>query len=310
MEYDPALVPQKNRERLKEWDFYSFTAPGHYFELTMADISWLSFAASSFRDFVTGEVVNNLAIINGADVLSLPHGSYENLLLQNGDLHVSVTLEGGKRILGFHFPKSLTGPQMSGELNVEDDPAWEFLATAAPFKNPGYFFYTNKIVALPVSGRVDAAGKAYTFSSADSFAVLDWGRGVWPQKFEWGWAVAAGMVDGKRVGFNIGFGDEDPSRFTGSAVVVDGVLHKMGVIDWFYPKDDVMKNWSFRSGDGRFDVVLEPFLDQSARMDLGAYATDTTKVQGMVSGRIVLDDGSELRLDGIMGFAEHCLQRW
>jgi hypothetical protein len=172
------------------------------------------------------------------------------------------------------------------------------------------FFYTDKMVALPASGHVEADGKEYSFSSDDSYAVLDWGRGVWPEEFEWGWAIAAGMAEGKRVGFNIGFGEEDNSRGSGNAVVYDGVLHKLGEIEWSYNQDDIMQPWHFESGDGRFNVTLEPSHDVSTEIDLIVYSTDTIKVHGRASGTVVLDNGKRVDIDNLQGFAEHCFQRW
>jgi hypothetical protein len=122
--------------------------------------------------------------------------------------------------------------------------------------------------------------------------------------------VAAGEANGKRVGFNIGFGEENNARASGNSVVYDGVLHKLGEIDWSYDRTDIMQPWYFQSRDDRFDMVLEPFLDQSARIDLGIYSTDTTKVQGNVSGRMVLDDGTMVAVQDMLGFSEHCLQKW
>ena len=48
--------------------------------------------------------------------------------------------------------------------------------------------------------------RTYTFDPADSFAVLDWGRGVWTYKNTWYWGSASGLVDGEPFGFNIGYG--------------------------------------------------------------------------------------------------------
>lgn len=310
MEYVPSRIQEKNKKRLKEWDFYAITSPDYYLEVTLADISWAILAAVSFIDYQTKKVSSNLYFDVNSQLLSLPTHSYENATFEKDTLFLSFTTGDKKRILNFNFPKSIVGPRIKGTIELRDDPEEDFLATAAPFQKPDFFFYTNKIVALPASGDVEVANKTYSFAPDKSFAVLDWGRGVWPEEFEWGWAVAAGTVDGKRLGFNIGFGDEDNSRFSGNAVVFDGVLHKMGNINWSYTKDDIMKPWHFKGDDGRFNIVLEPFYDQSAKIELGIYAANITKVHGMLSGCIILDDGTELRINGILGFAEHCFQKW
>ena len=100
------------------------------------------------------------------------------------------------------------------------------------------------------------------------------------------------------------------SRTTGNSVVVDGVLHKLGKIDWSYTENDIMPPWYFRSQDDRFDMVLEPFYDQSNEIDLGAYYMKTIKVHGRVGGYVVLDDGTAVEIEDFIGFAEHAFQRW
>lgn len=59
---------------------------------------------------------------------------------------------------------------------------------------------------MPATGYVEYEGKTYEFPEGESFGLLDWGRGVWTYKNTWYWGVAQGMVDGKRIGWNIGYG--------------------------------------------------------------------------------------------------------
>lgn len=311
MTFDREAVPESSRPRYKEWDFYCITSPDGYLELTLANISWAVLASVNFVDYRTKETSSNLHFGHHVDELILPPDPYGSASYDKNGRRVAFGYAQDARTLEFDFPETfLVGPRMRGRIQIQDDPQHQQLATAMPFDAPGSFFYTNKMVAMPASGTIEVADKSYAFDSSRSFAVLDWGRGVWPHEFEWGWAVAAGMVDGKRLGFNIGFGDEDNSRASGNSVVFDGILHKLGTINWTWAKDDVMQPWHFKSEDGRFDVVLGPFFDQSGTLDLGEYYAKLGKVHGTASGRIVLDDGAVVEIAGIRGFAEHAVQRW
>lgn len=49
-------------------------------------------------------------------------------------------------------------------------------------------------------------GRSYQFDPEDSFAVLDWGRGVWTYHNTWYWGSASYHVDGVPFGWNIGYG--------------------------------------------------------------------------------------------------------
>ena len=52
------------------------------------------------------------------------------------------------------------------------------------------------------------------FDSKDTFAILDWGRGVWTYKNTWYWSSATGEIDGVPFGFNLGYGFGDTSKAT------------------------------------------------------------------------------------------------
>ena len=310
MEYDRDLVSEEMRGRLKEWDFYAISGPDFYVDLTLADIAWAAFAGVMFVDYRTGEMRTNLCLGFDEDVVDLPADPYESTTFDRNDCHVSITVGEDSRTLHFDFPDSPFFSPLRGDIIIEDDPSEESLATAFPFHRMDLFFYTNKIVALPASGTVEADGVVYAFPPCDSIAVLDWGRGVWPEEFEWGWAVAAGMVDGTKFGFNIGFGDEDGLRGTASSLVYDGVLHKLGEIEWEYDEDDIMASWPFCSDDGRFDAILKPTYDQSGTLNLLVCYTRVIKVHGRVSGSVVLDDGTVVSFSDVMGFAAHTFQKW
>ena len=86
------------------------------------------------------------------------------------------------------------------------------MVNVIPFRNPRHFVYVQKIVCMPALGEVNLGGEIYKFEgeSNDSYASLDWSRGVFPYRTEWWWSYASGKVDGKYFGFNIdyGFGTE------------------------------------------------------------------------------------------------------
>ena len=82
------------------------------------------------------------------------------------------------------------------------------MVIATPFDKDKHFYYNQKINCMRAEGTVTYGyhNRTYTFDPADSFAVLDWGRGVWTYKNTWYWGSASGLVDGEKFGFNIGYG--------------------------------------------------------------------------------------------------------
>ena len=311
MEYNREKLTDEQKKRLKEWDFYSVYNSDYCFEITMANITWMVLITISLSDYKTNEKFSNMRILFNTDALTPPLNPYDNEIFDRGGVYSAYTYAEGIKTLTFDFPKSVIfGPEIKGKIEIQDDPADDSLATSAPFKETGSFFYTDKVFAKRASGSVFIKGNEYTFSENNSYAVLDWGRGVWPKEFEWGWAVASGEVNGKVLGLNFGWGEEDSSRFQASAIVYDGIVHKMGKIKWDYNPDDIMQPWHFKSDDGRFDITMECDFDHSQEINLYVYYMKTIQPRGMFSGHVVLDDGTVLEVKDILGFAEHCFQKW
>ncbi len=110
------------------------------------------------------------------------------------------------------------------------------------------FQFTAKHHSLPTSGFVKIGDKRYDFNPDYSFAVLDYGRGIWPRKAEWNWAMASQRLGGRRIGLNFGGKWTDGTGMTENAVFVDGVMTKIHEDVLFtYNKKNFMKPWKIRT---------------------------------------------------------------
>ena len=68
--------------------------------------------------------------------------------------------------------------------------------------------------------------------------------------------------------------------------------------------------WRFSSSDGRFELTFAPILDRAANSDIGLIKSDQHQVFGRFTGEVVLDDGSKLSIENLLGFAEKVHNRW
>ena len=156
--------------------------------------------------------------------------------------------------------------------------------------------------------------KEYVCTLEDTFAVLDWGRGVWTYDNTWYWGSASGLADGVPFGFNIGYGFGDTSAASENALFYGGKIHKLSRITFEIPvkdgKEDYLSPWTFTSDDGRFDMAFSPILDRAACIDLKLLISDQHQVFGRFTGKAVLDDGTVIRVRDLTGFAEKVHNRW
>ena len=192
----------------------------------------------------------------------------------------------------------------------------ESIVIATPFKeNPKAFYYNQKIVGIPASGKVKFGDKEIEFSEKDTFAILDWGRGVWPYKNTWYWGSACGEKDGKVLGFNIGYGFGDTTNATENIVFFGGFSHKLDEVTFNIPQNEkggyeYEQSWTITSNDGRFEMLFEPIIDRKSCTDIWVLKSDQHQVFGKFSGKIVLDDKSIVEIKDFLGFAERVVNKW
>ena len=191
------------------------------------------------------------------------------------------------------------------------------MVIATPFAGaPDHFYFNQKVNCMTARGSVRFDGQEYVFDPATSFAVLDWGRGVWTYKNTWYWGSASGLVDGVPFGFNIGYGFGNTRAASENMLFYKGRAHKLSQVTFHIPGDggkatpDYMRPWTFTSDDGRFEMDYTPVLDRASCSDVGLIKSDQHQVFGVFNGRAVLDDGTVLNVKGLPGFAEKVINKW
>jgi hypothetical protein len=142
--------------------------------------------------------------------------------------------------------------------------------------------------------------------------VLDVGRGRWPYSTRWNWGGGAGpATTGEVVGIQIGGKWTEGTGFTENGIIVDGRLHKLGrELAWYYDWERPTGPWRVVDPGGRMDLTLQPTYDKHTRVEALVLGTEVHQVFGTWSGTVVTDEGAELVLDGIVGFAEESRSRW
>lgn len=207
------------------------------------------------------------------------------------------------------------GNPIDGSVTLTKPPK-DSMVIATPFAgHPRAFYYNQKLVGMRASGEVTFRERQYRFDPTDSFAILDWGRGVWTFDNTWYWSSAAGEIGGKVFGFNLGYGFGDTSAATENMLFYDGMAHKLDQVTFQIPQkgngeDDYMTPWRFTSNDGRFEALFEPVLDRSAMTKVGPLCSDQHQVFGTFTGSAVLDDGTRISMDRFFGFAEKVRNKW
>ena len=71
-----------------------------------------------------------------------------------------------------------------------------------------------------------------------------------------------------------------------------------------------MKDWTFTDNLGRFNLTFKPVIDRFDNTDLIVLGSCQHQVFGLLSGEVVLDDGTKVEFKDKLGFAEHVKNKW
>jgi hypothetical protein len=140
------------------------------------------------------------------------------------------------------------GKELQAQFLINEPESHESLNVVVPWSER-VFQFTAKNNTLPAEGKVDLNGVEVAFEAKNSFATLDFGRGVWPYKGFWNWAsFSTRLPDGRTLGTNFGAGWTDNTGSTENALCVDGHLIKLSEdVSFTYSTQDFKAPWRLQT---------------------------------------------------------------
>ena len=176
-----------NKTRIKEWDYYLINNGRFALALTVDDNGYMGLDSISLLNLEEGwEITKSPMSFMPLGRRRMPETSAVGDVKHAGAHHsISFINDGsGKRVLSARM--SDFGPEglLCANIELTDEPE-ESMVICTPFDKAGHFYFNQKINCMRASGQVYYGGRCYEFDPAESFAVLDWGRGVWTYHNTW-----------------------------------------------------------------------------------------------------------------------------
>ena len=303
--------------RIKEWDYYLIMNGRWGVALTIDDNSYMGLLGFSLLDFSRPwEHTCNIIYPFPGGKTGFPASSAEGdvaVKRKNADFCFKVLPDGTRKLTAW-VQNFMNKKPIAAEFTLTEEPA-DSMVIVTPFaEDKKAFYYNQKINCMKAAGRVEFDGQVIEFDPEESYATLDWGRGVWTYKNTWYWGSGNGTVEGRPFGFNIGYGFGDTSAASENMLFYDGTAHKLEQLTFLIPqkdgKDDFMSPWKFTSSDGRFEMDFTPVLDRASCTNVGIICSDQHQVFGYFNGTATLDDGTVLKIENLLGFAEKVYNKW
>ncbi|WP_182903720.1 DUF2804 domain-containing protein [Microbispora sp. H10830] len=285
--------------RRKRWEYWGIVTPRHIIGLVASSLDYAAVNGVYVLDRDTRVETARDVVVPLARGAVFPDRSGAGTASVRGG---GVTIDIEQSASGSAIRAVAAGVELDVEVPLPE--GHESLGVVVPW-GPNRFQYTVKDVGRPVRGRLRLASAEFTIDEAESFAVLDHGRGKWPYSITWNWAAGSGP--GRAI--QLGGKWTDGTGSTENALFVGGRLHKIGdELEWSYDRADWLRPW--RITGPRVEVEFHPFHEKAARTELGLVGNETHQCFGHFSGRARADDGAWVDLDGLTGWAEEARNRW
>jgi len=297
--------------RKKKWHYWMVTGPEHLFSVTVASVDYLSLVVVYTLEYETGRLFRDeqVRVLSDGGV-SYSEGVYGEILLNSRRYGIRIRHAPDGVRMEVDGRSRFGGTRIEAKLEFAVPPGHETLNVAVPWSRKRFQF-TSKQNTLPARGTVRVGGSEYRYDSGDSFACLDFGRGVWPWRTAWNWASCSTVQQGRTVGLNFGARWTDGTGTTENGIVVDGRLEKLSEqVEFRYDPKRYHDPWRLRTEETRrVDLTFRPFYDLQSSLNLGLLKTGVHQMFGRYSGRIE-HNGTEVEIRDAVGWAEEHRARW
>ena len=319
--YALSLVKEYNRKmihglkwRIKEWDYYYIGNQDHGLCLTISDVSFLALISVTFLNFKTKEQPAKTVLKPFTfGKIGLPSTSKQgDVSFKNKDIDISFVHEDNKRHLKVKLANFIGDKELNADVILEETQS-DTIVVSTPFFKKRHFYYNQKINLMKSTGQVSIGNDVYDLSK-DTYALLDWGRGVWTYKNTWYWSSLNSIYQGKTIGFNLGYGFGDTSTHSENIFYYDGRSYKLDDVKFEIPvdekgKDEFLKEWKFTSNKGDINLTFKPILNRHDDTNVLIIRSKQNQVFGLFSGYFIVDD-KKIEFANLLGFAEKVYNRW
>ncbi len=240
----------------------------------------------------------------------MPTQVLESVSFSSSEMTIDMTYIHNETHLSVSIP-NFDGDGLRANLVIQHPPADESLNVVIPW-NRKTFQFTGKHHTLPTSGHVTIGNRRFIFMPEESFAVLDYGRGVWPREATWNWGMASQRVRGRRIGLNLGGKWTDGTGMTENAVFVDGKMTKIHEDLLFdYDREDFMQRWKVKTKfTNQVSLTFSPFFERVAATNAGLVKSEVHQMFGYYDGTILLENGETLVIQQMLGCIEEHRAKW
>ncbi len=297
--------------RKKRWNYWCITTQQFAFSVCIADVDYLGLASAYFINFNKKEILEQTIVIPFGIGFSMPPIVDASVKFKHKKINLNFKCyNGGIEILA--KSKHFQGKRLNAEIFVYKPENHETLNVVIPWSK-SKFQFTSKQNCLPAEGTITIGGESHTLNRQDSFACLDYGRGIWPYKTAWNWASAAGWQNQNKVLIGLQFGGKwtDGTGMNENGICLNGKLFKISEdMDFSYDRKNFMKQWTIKTKiSDTVNLFFKPFFERVSRTNLIFLYTEVHQLFGHFFGQVKVED-KYIEIKDLIGWVEEQVALW
>ena len=295
--------------RKKKWNYWCVFGEEIMFSATISHLDYAAVCFVYFLEYETQRYFELTTTIPIGTSIKMSEQVLETVKFCNKDLTVQISYLEGRTYLTV-ICTDFDGEPLHADITIQHPEDDESLNVVIPWSSK-MFQFTAKHHTLPATGTVKLGHRQYNLKE-ECFAVLDYGRGVWPRNAIWNWGMASQMQKGKRIGLNFGGQWTDGTGMTENAIFIDGKMTKIHEdVLFHYDRENFMKPWLIKTKfSDTVSLTFTPFFERIAKTDAKLVKSEVHQMVGYYNGTINIPEGKAIPIQQMLGCIEEHVARW
>jgi len=300
----------KNFMRKKKWNYWCVYGEDLLFSATISHLDYAAVCFVYILNYDTQRFYEKQITIPIGRKVKMPENVLETIKFTDDSLSIQIIHLQYETHLSVSI-QDFDNEVLHADLHIYHPPEDESLNVVIP-KSRDIFQFTAKHHTLPTMGFVKIGDRRYDFNSDYCFAVLDYGRGVWPRQADWNWAMASQRLGGRRIGLNFGGKWTDGTGMTENAVFIDGLMTKIHEDVLFtYEPENYMAPWTIKTKfSNTVNLTFTPFYKRTAVTNAKLVRSEVHQLVGYFDGYVRLHNYSVLQIRRMLGSSEEHSAKW
>jgi hypothetical protein len=297
--------------RKKRWNYWAILSETHLFSVTLSNVDYMGLPFIYLLDFKDQTFAEKTLLKPFGSQCHLGPLTEDDVIFDDPAMPMQmIHVDGGVKI---HVESpDFEGKPLKADFMVHYPKNHETLNVVIPWSKKRFQF-TSKQNTLPAEGTVHWGDKTITFDSSNTFACLDFGRGIWPFESSWNWSSFSTRLDnGDSVGVNLGAKWTDGTSYNENGLCINGILTKISEdIVFDYDSRNFMTPWHLHTTfTDRVDLTFEPFFERHAQTNALFIYSEVHQMFGRFYGTLKPQGGDPIQIDGPIGWAEDHHAKW